>query len=330
MSYSTTRTPNNATMSEELIPAPHNAALRPVMECAQAVANREAVIQFVRAILKRGEDYGKIPGTGKATLLKPGAEKLCNFFGLFPDFVTEKEIEDWEAGFFCYRVKCILRREGDPVASGIASCNSKERKYRNAPGFDLVNTILKMAQKRALIAATLIACNASEMFTQDIEDIEVARRASARPAPADHVDHDTGEIVAPRNPAPAPSNPQKRFYTLWKDRALPSEPAYMRAVMQRILHKGGLLTGELKSRTQLKDADYTYICDNLDNYLAMLQRKGVTPGTEFGKPSQSDIPRAQAAETGGDAGQSPPADPDEDPFPAESAALVSAGGESDA
>jgi len=35
---------------------------------------------------------------------------------------------------------------------------------------DLVNTILKMAQKRALVAATLITVNASEFFTQDLED----------------------------------------------------------------------------------------------------------------------------------------------------------------
>lgn len=38
--------------------------------------------------------------------------------------------------------------------------------------FSIVNTILKMAQKRALVAATLIATNASEFFTQDIEDLD--------------------------------------------------------------------------------------------------------------------------------------------------------------
>jgi len=37
--------------------------------------------------------------------------------------------------------------------------------------FSQVNTILKMSQKRALIAATLIATNASDHFTQDIEDM---------------------------------------------------------------------------------------------------------------------------------------------------------------
>src|SRR3990172_741514 len=38
---------------------------------------------------------------------------------------------------------------------------------------DQVNTIQKMAQKRALIAATLIAVNASEFFTQDMEDLTI-------------------------------------------------------------------------------------------------------------------------------------------------------------
>jgi len=35
---------------------------------------------------------------------------------------------------------------------------------------DLVNTILKMAQKRSLVASVLIGANASEWFTQDMED----------------------------------------------------------------------------------------------------------------------------------------------------------------
>jgi hypothetical protein len=37
---------------------------------------------------------------------------------------------------------------------------------------DVVNTIQKMAQKRALVAATLIATSASEFFTQDVEDAD--------------------------------------------------------------------------------------------------------------------------------------------------------------
>lgn len=41
---------------------------------------------------------------------------------------------------------------------------------KNPDVADLVNTILKMADKRALVAATLIATGLSEYFTQDIED----------------------------------------------------------------------------------------------------------------------------------------------------------------
>lgn len=58
---------------------------------------------------------------------------------------------------------------------------------------DLTNTILKMAEKRALVAATLIAVNASEFFTQDLEDfievhptvvVEAAPQLQPEPSPA--------------------------------------------------------------------------------------------------------------------------------------------------
>ena len=43
---------------------------------------------------------------------------------------------------------------------------------KNPDVADIVNTIAKMAQKRALVAATLVTANASEFFTQDIEDMD--------------------------------------------------------------------------------------------------------------------------------------------------------------
>jgi hypothetical protein len=48
---------------------------------------------------------------------------------------------------------------------------------------DQVNTVLKIAKKRALVDAVLLAVNASEFFTQDIEDFiiqPVADMASLR------------------------------------------------------------------------------------------------------------------------------------------------------
>ena len=57
------------------------------MEVADAVERYKLLNSFVGQVLREGTDYGKIPGAGdKATLLKPGAEKLSMFFGLSPTF----------------------------------------------------------------------------------------------------------------------------------------------------------------------------------------------------------------------------------------------------
>ena len=55
---------------------------------------------------------------------------------------------------------------GDPAIEG-----QETGRIANPDIADQQNTILKMAQKRAMIAATLIGVNASEFFTQDMEDL---------------------------------------------------------------------------------------------------------------------------------------------------------------
>jgi hypothetical protein len=58
------------------------------------------------------------------------------------------------------------------VGSGDGCCNSMEVKYQKQKHriYDLTNTICKLAQKRALVAAVLSSCGASEFFTQDLDD----------------------------------------------------------------------------------------------------------------------------------------------------------------
>ena len=63
---------------------------------------------------------------------------------------------------------------------------------------DLVNTIQKMAQKRAIVGSVLIATNASGFFTQDVEDMDIGFTAKA-PASEDVVD---GEFSPVPNPEP--------------------------------------------------------------------------------------------------------------------------------
>lgn len=169
------------------------------------IANTMAKIQQMQGVvqktLKVEHDYGKVPGTTKPTLLKPGGEKICMLFGLNPEYEFLQITEDYDKEFFTYNIRCTLFRNGQPVAQGVGSCNSKEKKYRfvnvdeipenyigpsekitdkygrvkykiNNPDIcSLVNTILKMAKKRAFIDAVLQVASLSEVFTQDIEDM---------------------------------------------------------------------------------------------------------------------------------------------------------------
>ena len=115
-------------------------AFLPAMTLDVALARRAAIVEFVRRIMVRDQDFGEIPGTAKPTLLKPGAEKLCNFFGLEPEFTPIIEDLDWtgerhEGEPFCYaRYRCRLVREGRVVGVGEGSCNSWETKYRPLGG----------------------------------------------------------------------------------------------------------------------------------------------------------------------------------------------------
>jgi hypothetical protein len=207
-------------------------AFLPIMSMEVAMQRRQSIVEFVQSILVEDEDFGKVGGSSKPTLLKPGAEKLTVFFGLVPSYECVKEIEAWDGAkfggepFSYYRFKCRLLRDGQVFGEGEGSCNSRESKYRyriqtrlcplcseaaiipskqeygggwlcfhkkggcgakfadgdpdivnqqigrvlNPDTPDLVNTILKMATKRAYIAAVLNATGASEFFTQDLED----------------------------------------------------------------------------------------------------------------------------------------------------------------
>lgn len=138
---------------------------------AQTAQHYETMTVFVQAQMKRGIDFGVIPGTKKPTLLKPGAEKLCRLFSLRPSYELIHFVTDFDKPIFHYHYRCTLVRQGEMVGQGDGSCNSKEKKYDSQKYkiYDLTNTIVKMAQKRALVAAVLSSCGASQFFTQDLE-----------------------------------------------------------------------------------------------------------------------------------------------------------------
>lgn len=168
--------------------------------------------QIVHANMIAGMDYGIIPGTTKPTLLKPGAEKIAKLLGLADQYQVVDKIEDWGKPMFHYQIKCQLVHieTGVVISEGLGECNSMESKYRwrwvnerdlptgtdkttlvsqrreaktgghwlvyrleNDDIYSQVNTILKMAKKRALVDASLSAGRLSDVFTQDMEDIGI-------------------------------------------------------------------------------------------------------------------------------------------------------------
>ncbi|WP_411679602.1 hypothetical protein [Clostridium thailandense] len=134
---------------------------------------RIAMLQkFVKEMMIPNVDYGLIPKCDKPSLFKAGAEKLSDIFGFSKQVEILNRIEDWEKGLFHYEVKIILinKKSGLIEAEGVGSCNSKEKKYKYQDSYSIINTILKMAKKRALIDAVLSATRSSGIFTQDMED----------------------------------------------------------------------------------------------------------------------------------------------------------------
>lgn len=155
-------------------------------------------------VMKDGVHYGTIPGTKSKSLYKAGAEKLMATFRL----AAKPEVTDLSAdGEIAYRVTLnLLSASGSFVGAGIGECSSAEDKYswraavceeewdstpenrrrvkfarwkdriekkkqvRTNPA-DVANTILKMAKKRAQVDAVITATAASDIFTQDIEDL---------------------------------------------------------------------------------------------------------------------------------------------------------------
>ena len=129
--------------------------------------------KLVRENLQDGKDYGTIPGTSKPTLFKPGAEKILMLMGLQSIYEIIDSTRDWKEGFFQYQVRCTLKKGDVVITQGLGSCNSREKKYTNQSGFNIDNTILKMAKKRSQVDASLTVASLSEIFTQDIEDTGV-------------------------------------------------------------------------------------------------------------------------------------------------------------
>jgi hypothetical protein len=145
-------------------------------EIVEAKKDRDKLIS---STLEENVDYGVIPGTRKPTLLKPGAEQIAGWYNCSPTFKTIDKTIDVENGIYRYVRSCKLihRTTGVIVGEGSGACSTTENKFSSNEKYPdrshgMENTILKMADKRALVAVVLITFALSGRFTQDLEDME--------------------------------------------------------------------------------------------------------------------------------------------------------------
>lgn len=171
------------------------------------------VIRIMKSVMQENVHYGIVPGTDKPSLWKPGAEKLCVVFHIGDRYRIEDLSDDDSTR---YRIVCVGEHQttGTFIGEGLGEASSNEKKYKwikayptewnhtpedrrrtsygwdfdkkeeyeikqvRAEPADISNTILKMAAKRAKIAMTINATACSDIFTQDLEDMDERVRAS--------------------------------------------------------------------------------------------------------------------------------------------------------
>ena len=225
----------------------------PKQEYAGAVEVREqvnAMQHLMQMVLKEGTHYGRIPGTGKdakPSLLQPGAEKIGQMFHLVPTY--DVNVRELPGGHREYDFTCRLtqRDTGQLMGMGYGLCSTMESKYRyrnkwvnnqkvreeNPDIADTYNTVFKMAKKRAFVDAVKSTTAASDIFTQDVEDMP-AWMFESRPAPV---------AVAATVEAPRP------------DPEMAGRAEFMREMSARLAKATGTDVAEVK-RTLFEQGDF--------------------------------------------------------------------------
>lgn len=178
-----------------------NSSLPVTREMLNNLKDQRALLsEFVSSQLRKDNDYGVIPGTKKASLFKPGAEKIRSLFGLNVRLECTFQTIDRDQNFAMFTYKASVYKNDNLISECEGSTNSQEQKYKErkvwrqkvvgagkeqvlevTPIFDVINTLQKMAQKRAMVGAIIVAVGASDFFTQDIDDIEDAKTIGTVP-----------------------------------------------------------------------------------------------------------------------------------------------------
>jgi len=204
----------------------------PILQLKEQVG----IIQKVmKEIMQEGTHYGVIPGCKQPSLYKAGAEKIAVTFRLsvVPVIIEDLSTPDCVR----YRVTSECRTpDGRVIGAAAGEASSHEEKYRwrkpicneefnetsdhlkrekwvagwkNEPAKKIkqiqtdpatqANTILQMADKRSYVACVRRCTAASDVFTQDIQDL-----------PAEYIQGESDQPAPPQSKKPVVAPPQAK------------------------------------------------------------------------------------------------------------------------
>ena len=169
----------------------------------RVVAHLAVIKDFVSSALVEGvdNDYGLVPGVKKKMLFKPGAEKLMRLFGLGVRYRPTENMLQVEENFalYSYVAEVYHLKSGTVISECEGVANSHEKKYKEKaqysngqkvglvpiPVCDILNTLKKMAQKRAMVGAVITATGASDYFSQDPDEVNNQKPEIKKPTEID-------------------------------------------------------------------------------------------------------------------------------------------------
>jgi hypothetical protein len=304
---------------------------------------------LMKRVMKPDNHYGIISGCRQNSLLQPGSQMLSLVFKIgheptVEDLSTSDEVH--------YRVtdRVFDQVTGQTITYGAGECSSSEDKYawrransqaefENTPPDrrrikytsynnkdqetmqvhtnpkDVANTVLKMAKKRANVNGTIEALAASEIFTQDIEDLpsgmdmgnDAGRAPSSKPdvkMPQESQGHgnSAGSQAETTNDttqgSEAPTEEQR------KARKLISEKQEKR--IYGICQMAGLDVGDLKVWIKLQykknhlheitwaNKEYDTICSRIEGNSTEIRRFAEAAKANAAKKAAAPAPQEQA------------------------------------
>jgi hypothetical protein len=273
----------------------------------------DEIRELMTKIMKKGIHYGKIGAVGQPTLFKAGAEMLISYFGL--TFRTLTDREENMPDKYRIRIKAQLYKNERLLGEAFGEASSQEEKFKwrkaickeeyeatdddlkrivykkmygkivqvmqvRVPTDDIANTVLKMAVKRAMVAVVRMVCGASEVWSEDFEDMpeEIVDSLTEKtyldenditmPQPKKQVEHSdpqqkkqVEEDQNPKKKGVITEKQRKRLFAIATSANMPTE--HLKIAVKNLC---GV------DRTEdIKWGDYDTICSFAENYSANLE-----------------------------------------------------------